>query len=88
MQTQLVERYLKDNDCKHGLYLIGWFPLKLWDEADYRRRQVQFREIDDLTGYVERQAVSLSSGVNIAAKILNFSYRRPKLRLRKRSKAK
>jgi len=25
MKTQLVDRYLKDNRCQHGLYLVGWF---------------------------------------------------------------
>ena len=37
MQTQLTERYLKDNSCRHGLYLVGWFNCPQWDRADYRK---------------------------------------------------
>lgn len=25
METQLRDRYLKENDCRHGLYLVGWY---------------------------------------------------------------
>ncbi|HEU5101871.1 MAG TPA: hypothetical protein VFU22_22775 [Roseiflexaceae bacterium] len=25
METQLIQRYLKDNACRHGLYLVGWY---------------------------------------------------------------
>ena len=39
MQTQLVERYLKDNQCDHGLYLVGWFSCNQWDKKDRRKSQ-------------------------------------------------
>lgn len=38
MQRQLVDRYLKDNQCAHGLYLVGWYQCQLWDETDGRRQ--------------------------------------------------
>lgn len=25
MQTQLVDRYLTGGDCRHGIYVVGWF---------------------------------------------------------------
>jgi len=25
IETQLCDRYLKENDCNHGLYLMGWY---------------------------------------------------------------
>ena len=25
IESQLAERYLKNNECQHGLYLVGWF---------------------------------------------------------------
>lgn len=34
MQTQLVERYLKDNSCRQGLYLVGWYHCAQWDIED------------------------------------------------------
>ncbi|TDA68007.1 MAG: hypothetical protein D9V47_09180 [Clostridia bacterium] len=40
METQLVDRYLRDNRCQHGLYLIGWFDCVQWDSNDYRKSQV------------------------------------------------
>ena len=41
MKTQLVDRYLKDNQCQHGLYLIGWFNCEQWDNKDRREGQVR-----------------------------------------------
>jgi hypothetical protein len=32
MKTQLVDRYLRDNRCQHGLYLVGWFNCEQWDD--------------------------------------------------------
>jgi len=39
MQTQLVDRYLRDNHCQHGLYLVGWFNCDAWDSQDDRKRR-------------------------------------------------
>ena len=36
MQLQLRDRYLKDNDCYHGLYVVGWYLCPQWDADDYR----------------------------------------------------
>jgi predicted NACHT family NTPase len=38
MQTQLVERYLRDNPSRHGLYLIGWFNCPQWNDPDDHRK--------------------------------------------------
>ena len=39
MESQLMDRYLKDNHCDYGLYLVGWFNCNQWDETDYRKNQ-------------------------------------------------
>ena len=39
MRDQLVGRYLRDNHCQHGLYLVGWFNCGNWSEADGRKKQ-------------------------------------------------
>lgn len=39
MRDQLVGRYLKDNHCQHGLYLVGWFNCENWSEADGRKKR-------------------------------------------------
>lgn len=38
MKTQLVDRYLADNDCRHGLYLVGWFNSPQWDDSDSNKK--------------------------------------------------
>ena len=47
METQLLEQYLKDNDCQHGLYLVGWFNCDQWDPKDYRRKRAPNISIAD-----------------------------------------
>ena len=37
METQLVGRYLKDNHCPNGLYLVGRFNCDRWSAVDYRK---------------------------------------------------
>jgi hypothetical protein len=37
MQTQLIDKYLQGPDCQHGIYLVGWFHPKNWDDTDYRK---------------------------------------------------
>lgn len=39
METQLKNRYLKDNACRFGLYLVGWFNCSQWDSDDRRQAQ-------------------------------------------------
>jgi hypothetical protein len=36
METQLRDRYLADNHCSHGLYLVGWFSGSSAKSADAR----------------------------------------------------
>ena len=47
MEDQLVGRYLKDNPCQHGLYLVGWFNCNLWDADDYRKGNAPTISLDD-----------------------------------------
>ena len=37
MESQLVKRYLLENQCPNGLYLVGWFKCEKWSD-DYRKR--------------------------------------------------
>jgi hypothetical protein len=60
METQLVEQYMDEAKCRHGLYLIGWFNCDLWTKEDYRRRQVPQISIDEARRQFEDQAVGLS----------------------------
>jgi hypothetical protein len=76
MQTQLVDRYLKDNDCKHGIYLVGWFLCGKWSKRDPGRRSLKLKTLMGLTNYLTRQAKQLSSaGLQIRALVLDASLR-------------
>lgn len=77
MQTQLVERYLADNRCRHGLYLVGWFNCNQWDNDDNRKsRAERFESIEELQNVLDEQARDLSTvGLKIKAVVINASLR-------------
>ena len=62
MSTQLVERYLKDNQCQHGLYLVGWFNCPQWDPRDPRHKQPPKYDIEEARKRFEAQAAKNSKG--------------------------
>lgn len=72
MQTQLVDRYLKDNRCRHGIYLVGLFTCDQWDKEDNRKKQAPEIPISDLQKKMENQAKQLSqNGLTIRAFVMN-----------------
>lgn len=76
MKEQLVNRYLKDNRCQHGLYLIAWFNCEQWDDSDSRKRQAPKISIEEAKEKFEQQATELSnSGVIVKAFVLNTALR-------------
>ncbi len=76
MKTQLMERYLKDNFCQHGLYLIGWFNCKQWDDGDYRKKKSSGDDIDEAQKRFNDQAAELSQqNMQIKAFVLNTALR-------------
>jgi len=76
METQLVDRYLKDNRCQHGLYLVGWFNCDQWDDEDYRNKKCPKYSIDKEQEKRDAQAADLSQqGVRIKAFVMNTALR-------------
>ena len=76
MEKQLVNRYLKDNTCQHGIYLIGWFNCEQWDNSDSRKNKAPKTNIYEARKKFEKQAEQLSqSGVQVKAFILNTALR-------------
>ena len=78
MKTQLADRYLKDNRCQHGLYLVGWFHCDQWDDSDNRKKQTQKLNmiIDEAKEKFNAQAQELSlQGLKIKAFVLNTALR-------------
>jgi hypothetical protein len=76
MRTQLADRYLQDNRCQHGLYLVGWFNCDQWDNSDDRKRQAPKFSIDEAQQQFDAQAVDLSQhDLQVKAVILNTALR-------------
>lgn len=76
MQTQLVDRYLRDNHCRYGLYLVGWFNCDAWDSQDDRKRRAPRVSLEEAERRLDEQAVTLSQhDAMIRAMILNATIR-------------
>jgi hypothetical protein len=76
MKTQLVDRYLRDNQCQHGLYVIGWFNQESWDESDPRRNQVPKWSVHEERKFFELQASKLSrDGPLVRSYVLDVTLR-------------
>jgi len=76
MKTQLMDRYLNEARCQHGLYLVGWFNCDQWDDDDYRKRQAPKLSIEEARKQFDTQAEELSqSGVQVKAFVMNTALR-------------
>ena len=74
MESQLKNRYLKDNDCEHGVYVVGWFACEPWSVADSRREKTPKWTVTEARKFFETQTASLSdAGNEIAAFVLDTS---------------
>ncbi|MCX6590636.1 MAG: hypothetical protein NTZ56_03845 [Acidobacteria bacterium] len=69
MEGQLVKRYLKQ-DCRHGLYVVGWFNCPQWDTKDSRQRASAAHGLDSTRGKLDSQARQLSSGTMIVRSVV------------------
>ncbi len=76
METQLVNRYLADNACQHGIYLVGWYMCGQWDDSDQRKSATPGWTIDQARQYLDQQASGLcTSQRRIRAFVLNAALR-------------
>jgi hypothetical protein len=76
METQLVNRYLRENSSHHGLYVVGWYSCDQWHASDYRKGDVCFANIEEASEFLKQQAGSLSSdGNHIRVLIIDASLR-------------
>jgi hypothetical protein len=76
MQAQLVERYLRDNESQHGLYLVGWFNCPQWDDTDRRKATAIRRDLEETRERLEAKAAELSEGeLRIKPLIINTALR-------------
>lgn len=71
-ETQLKDRYLKDNSCRYGLYLVGWFCCDQWDSLDSRKKKSPKISLENAQKLFEAQAAELSAnGLLIKAYVMN-----------------
>jgi hypothetical protein len=76
MKSQLVDRYLNDNDCHHGIYVVGWYHCAQWDESDSRLKSSPSEAADELFDRIKTQAEKLSDDeLTIRAFALNVGLR-------------
>jgi hypothetical protein len=76
MTGQLRDRYLTDSPCRHGLYLVGWFPCPQWDVDDDRKTRTPKMTLEEAQRFFDDQAGSLSQGdLRIQAVVLNTALR-------------
>jgi hypothetical protein len=75
MEAQLAERYLKDNACAYGLYVVAWFVCDQWRDEP-RKSATPTMSLDDARAYFAKQATDLSNDVrSVAALVANFALR-------------
>jgi hypothetical protein len=76
METQLVNRYLRDNQCRHGIYLVGWFDCEQWDDNDSRKGKTPKKNIEGMQARLDSQSAGQSKrGVHIRAFVMNTALR-------------
>ena len=60
VESQLVNRYLAQNDCTHGMFLLAWFVCSRWNNKDRRRGKVPFATKQMAQRYFDAEAKRLS----------------------------
>lgn len=76
METQLVGRYLFDNQCRHGLYLVGWFNCPQWDDEDRRKKTAARRDPHKVRERLETRATEFSKeNLHVRPMVLNTALR-------------
>jgi len=76
MKTQLVGRYLRESQCHHGIYLVGWFNCAQWDDKDSRKSSAPRKTAEEVQKQLDSQAAELSGpGVYVKAFVMNTALR-------------
>lgn len=74
METQLLNRYMKQNKFNYGIYLVGWFNCDKWDDSDARKKNANKYNFNELKEKLDAQAYKLSQqNVTIKAFVMDTS---------------
>ncbi len=62
MKDQLVHGYMRQHQCRHGVYLVGWFQCDKWDSNDNSKDNARAfaSTIEDARDLLGQQADALS----------------------------
>jgi hypothetical protein len=72
LRDQLVDRYLRMNDCGFGLYLVGWFNCPAWDNEDPRKSQAPCWSAEEAQKFFSDQARDVSNAsLDVRAVVVN-----------------
>ncbi|MGX4587899.1 NACHT domain-containing protein [Paenibacillus chitinolyticus] len=75
LETQLVNRYLKEEKNKYGIYLVGWFESELWDKEDPRYKKANTIKKHELEVILSEQARKCSThSLKAMHYIMNLEY--------------
>ena len=72
MGTQLADRYMKENNFTHGLYIVGWYMCYKWSNKDSNKKKTPKITIEDLKKHLEDQAKRVEVEINGVSKIKSF----------------
>lgn len=74
MQTQLKDRYLHENDCNRGIYLVGWFACEEWNQKDHRKQATPKWTLETARQSFQDQAIQVSEpGAQLRGFVLDSS---------------
>jgi len=70
MEKQLVDRYMAQNGCPYGVYLVGCFNCDRWTDTDSRKVRAMQRPIGKLRSKLERKAQELSTSARLVRSVV------------------
>jgi hypothetical protein len=73
MERQLRDRYMKNNDCRIGIYVVAHFRADRWISTDDRRAKSGAWNIDELRTQLAEQARELSGSMVVRSFVLDAS---------------
>jgi hypothetical protein len=66
----------KENQCSHGLYVVGWYLSRRWTKEDYRLAQTPKLTLEEARQFFDAQAAELSlDGFTLKAFTLDTALR-------------
>ena len=73
MERQLRDRYMKNNNCRIGVYVVAHFSAERWIATDDRRAKSRTHNIEELRAQLGKQAREFSGSVLIRSYVLDAS---------------